>query len=301
MDNFRGAVMMVFAMASFAIEDMLIKLTAGAVPTSQIIFLYGLGGSLVFALLIVLRGQKLFPRDLLSKLVLLRCAGELVSTTSFVTALSLIPISTASAILQATPLAVTLGAALVLKEPVGWRRWSAICVGFIGVLIVLRPGASDFDVLSLFAVLAVVGLAVRDLATRGAHLGISSFQLSFVALLVLVPGGAALAQLPGQDWVSLTGRDWLLISGIVVFGAVSYYAIVAAMRTGEVSFVTPFRYSRILFALVIGLVVFGEHPDLPMLVGAGIVVASGIYMVWRERKQRNFHPVSPFPAGQGPV
>lgn len=292
MDNLRGALLMTLAMLGFAVEDMFIKLMAGALPTWQIIAALGSGGATVFGVLTVLRGQRLFTRAYFGRAVLLRNLGELIGTVGFVTAIALTPISSASAVLQATPLAVTLGAALFLGEPVGWRRWSAILAGFAGVLLVIRPGLEGFDINSLFAVQGVVGLAIRDLSTRRVDRGVSSFQLSFLAFLTLIPAAGVLSLVSPRAPVMPDGHIWAMTAGAVLLGALSYYAIVAAMRVGEVSFVTPFRYSRMLFALVVGFFVFRERPDTLMLVGAAVIVGSGIYTllreraVWRERKHR---------------
>ena len=284
MDNLRGAVLMTLAMAGFALEDMLIKLMADAMPTWQIILLLGGGGASVFAVVAVSRRQALFSRNFLTGPVLLRSLGELIGTIGFVTALALTPISSASAILQATPLAVTLGAALFLGETVGWRRWSAILAGFAGVVLVIRPGMSGFEPNSLFALLAVVGLGMRDLVTRRVRGDVTSLQLSYLAFLTLIPASVILASVSDRAWVAPEPQMWALVGAAVLAGTLAYYAIVAAMRIGEVSYVTPFRYSRIIFALIVGVVVFGETPDAVMLAGAAIIVGSGIYTVWRERK-----------------
>ncbi|MCB1313335.1 MAG: DMT family transporter [Sedimentitalea sp.] len=298
MDNLRGAALMTLAMLGFAIEDMFIKLMADALPTWQIIAALGLGGAAVFAALTVAQGQRLVTRAFLAPPVLLRSLGELIGTVGFVTAIALTPISSASAILQATPLAVTLGAALFLKEPVGWRRWSAILAGFAGVLLVIRPGLEGFDSRSLFAVLGVVGLAIRDLATRNVPASTSSFQLSFLAFLTLIPAAGLLALFSDRPFMVPTPALWGMIGGAILLGTLAYYAIVAAMRVGEISFVTPFRYVRMLFALIVGIAVFGETPDAPMLAGAAVIVASGIYTVWRERRLRR---AGPFPSGARPA
>jgi drug/metabolite transporter (DMT)-like permease len=286
MENLRGAILMVLAMLGFAIEDMIIKLMAGALPVWQIIGTLGVGGSLVFAVLTLWQGQQLLSRAYLSGSIYLRNLGELVGTIGFVTAIALTPISTASAILQVMPLVVTLGAALFLNEPVGWRRWSAILAGFFGVLLVIRPGLEGFDILSLFAVLGVLGLSLRDLMTRTAASSISSFQLSFLAFLTLIPAAGILAVFSDRGLVTPTPVLWGMMIGSIVLGVVSYYAIVAAMRVGDVSYVTPFRYSRLIFALIVGVVMFGERPDALMLIGSAIIVGSGIFTVWRERKLR---------------
>lgn len=284
MDNIRGAVLMVLAMLGFAGEDMFIKLLSDAASVGQILVMLGFGGATVFGTIVVVQRKPLFSRDMISAPIVLRALGEMIGTIAFVSALSLTPISSASAILQATPLVVTLGAALFLNEPVGWRRWSAICVGLFGVLLIIRPGMDSFEVLSLLAVVAVFMLALRDLATRRTPSTISTMQLSFLGFLVLVPAGLGLMLATGTPFVRFAGTQWVYFLSALTIGLFAYYAIVAAMRVGEVSFVTPFRYSRLVFALVIGVSVFNESPDALTLIGATIIVASGIYTVWRERR-----------------
>ena len=284
MDNLRGALIMVLSMLGFAIEDMFIKLMGSDIPVGQIIFLLGVGGAVCYGGLMRFRGEPLLDRGVLTLPILLRATGEIIGTLGFVSAIVLTPISSASAILQATPLVVTLGAALFLGDPVGWRRWSAILVGMFGVLLVIRPGMESFQILSLLAVLGVLGLSLRDLATRRVPKSTSSFQLSFLAFLALVPASLVFMLGTGTAFVAMTGVQWVFMLSALTFGMVAYYGIVAAMRIGEISFVTPFRYSRLLFAMVVGITVFQERPDMLTYVGATIIVASGIYTVWRERK-----------------
>ncbi|WP_299404380.1 DMT family transporter [uncultured Roseobacter sp.] len=286
MENLRGATFMVLAMLGFAIEDMLIKFLAVELPVGQIIGMLGLGSAVLVGLLLMLQGQALFTRAMLTPVIALRAFGELVGTLGFVTAIALTPLSSASAILQATPLFVTLGAALFLQEKVGWRRWSAIIVGFFGVLLIIRPGMEAFDWLSLFALQGVIGLGIRDLATRRVPQETSSLQLSFLAFLVLIPSAALLMWINGSALVTVSTANWVYLIIALLIGIVAYYLIVVAMRIGEVSFVTPFRYSRIIFALVVGIAVFNENPDLWTLTGAFIIVASGLYTLWREGNVR---------------
>lgn len=284
MDNLRGALIMVLSMLGFAIEDMFIKLIGTDIPIGQIIFMLGSGGALCYGAMVVMKGEPLMDRAMLTRPILLRALGEIVGTLGFVSAIVLTPISSASAILQATPLVVTLGAALFLGDPVGWRRWSAILVGMLGVLLVIRPGMDSFQALSLLAVLGVLGLSLRDLATRRVPKSTSTFQLSFLAFLALVPASLLFMLGTGTAFAPMTGVQWLFMGAALTTGMVAYYGIVAAMRIGEISFVTPFRYARLLFAMVVGITIFGERPDLLTYVGATIIVASGIYTVWRERK-----------------
>ncbi|ALG90181.1 MULTISPECIES: DMT family transporter [Actibacterium] len=282
MDNFRGILLMVAAMAGFAVEDMFIKRAAETLPVGQILLILGFGASTIFSVMALRRGQRLFSRSLLSRPVMLRNGGEVVGTFGLVTAIALTPISSASAILQATPLVVTLGAALFLGEQVGWRRWSAIAVGLAGVLLVIRPGLEGFRPASLFALFGVFGLATRDLATRATPRSVSSLQLSAYGFAMLVPLGAALLIIaaPPQPVSAVNGAR---LAGAIAMGAVSYYALVEAMRVGDVSVITPFRYSRLLFALIIGTLAFGERPDAMTLIGSAVIIGSGLYTFARER------------------
>ncbi len=282
-ENLRGSLLMVAAMAGFAIEDLFVKRLSQHMPVGEVLMLLGLGGTLIFAALALRNGDRLFSRDLLAPAVIGRNFGELVGTLAFVCAIAFTPLAQASAILQATPLAVTLGAALFLGEKVGWRRWSAITVGFIGVLVVIRPGTEGFSILSLFAVVGVIGLAARDVVTRKVPKTITSMQLATYGFASVVPAGAMLLPFQGA-WITPSPLDLAQIGGALVFGTAGYYALIAAMRLGEVAVITPFRYTRLIFALIIGWVVFAEPVDLWTLIGGGIIVASGLYTLARQRR-----------------
>jgi drug/metabolite transporter (DMT)-like permease len=281
-ENRAGIFLMVAAMAGFALEDMFVKLAARDMPVGQILTIMGAIGAPVFALIARIQGARLITPALWSRPVLLRNGGELVGTFGYISAVALTPLATASAILQALPLVVTMGAALFLGAKVGWRRWSAILAGFLGVLIVLRPGAGDFEPASLLAVLGVAGLALRDLATRTVPRETSSMVLSAYGFAMTVPLGLAMLALgPAPVAVGTQGALWL--TGALAMGLGGYWAIVEAMRLGEIAVVTPFRYSRLLFALILGALVFAEYPDSWTLAGAALIIASGLYTFTRER------------------
>lgn len=288
-DNLRASLVMVLAMLAFAIEDAVIKVLAATLPVGQIILILGVGGVIVFASICRAQGAALYARAFLAPAVLLRNLAELTGAIGFVTALALIPLSTASAILQAAPLLVTLGAALFLGEPVGWRRWGAIMVGFVGVMLIIRPGTDGFNWLSLYAVVGVLGLALRDLATRRVPASVSSMQLSMLAFASLIPAGLIVSLTGGDTLVTPSAAAWGMLLFCVAIGALAYFAITYATRIGEISFVTPFRYSRMIFALIIALVFFGENPDALTLLGAAIIIASGLYTLWRERVVKSAH------------
>ena len=283
--NLRGIVLMVVSMAAFAIEDSFIKRAADDMPTGQILLMLGVFGAAIFTVMAARAGQKPFSRDLLQGQVMLRNLGEVIGTMGFVTAIALTPLTNATAILQAMPLAVTLGAALFLGESVGWRRWTAILVGFAGVLVIIRPGLEGFDINSLWAVLAVFGLAIRDLATRRVPARIGSMSISvsgFVSVAIL--GATMLALSGGAVWPGTL--QTALMVGALSAGVVGYWMVVEAMRVGEISAVTPFRYARLIFALIIGILIFGERPDVMTLAGATLVIGSGLYTFARERVRR---------------
>jgi drug/metabolite transporter (DMT)-like permease len=298
MQNMRGIALMIAAMAGFAVEDAFIKTVAGFMPVGEILLILGTGGAVIFGTLARLGGARLLSPVLLSRPVWIRNLSEMLGTLCFVSAIALAPLSTVSAILQATPLAVTLGAAVVLKSPVGWRRWTAILIGFAGVLLIVRPGASGVDLGAILALLAVFGLAARDLATRAVPASVSSMVLATYGFASVIPAGAILLLVSGGA-VMPDGTAALTLLGALVVGVFAYYAIVAAMRVGDIAVVTPFRYTRLLFALLIGITIFGERPDAPTLIGAAIIIATGLYTLIREaRLARRQRPLSPPPAGR---
>lgn len=282
--NLRAALAMSFAMFLFALEDMFIKQLAGAMPVGQVIIILGAAGGVVFALFLRLTGQPLWHPAAASKPVLLRTFGEMLGVLGYVSAIALIDLSTVAAVLQAAPLVVTLGAAIFLREPVGWRRWTAIGVGFAGVLLILRPGTDAFEPAALLAVLGVIGLAIRDVATRVAPPELPSAVMAILAYVAVIPVGVVQLWVQGDAMQMPTGPDSLRLAAAAVVGIAAYYAIVGATRSGEVSFVAPFRYSRLVFALIIGALVFGERPDALMLLGCAIVVTSGLYTFAREAR-----------------
>lgn len=283
-DNLRGALFMVLAMLGFAIEDMLLKRVAGAgVPVGQILMIFGAGGALVFAALTRARGEPLWHPAVIRPRMLAKAGFEVAGRLFYTLALAFTALSNASAILQATPLVVVGGAALLFGERVGWRRWMAILIGLAGVLIILRPGPDGFTPASLLAVAGMLGFAGRDLATRAAPRVLSNFQLGIYGFLAMVPAGAFLMLWQGS--LVVPGHAALLQLGCaVIIGVAAYWALTVAMRTGEVSVVTPFRYTRLVFGLALGVLVFGERPDLAMLAGSALVVAAGIYTLLRSAR-----------------
>ncbi|MDG1378169.1 MAG: DMT family transporter [Yoonia sp.] len=286
MDNIRGAILMVIAMFGFAVEDSLIKLMADDVPSGQVLIMIGIGGAIVFAIAALVRGEQPFGFWMLSGYSGMRAFCEGFAALGFVTALALVPISLVTTIIQASPLLVTLGAALFFKETVGWRRWLAIAVGLLGVLIVLRPFGTGFQPAALFAVMGVIFMSARDLATRQITKNISTLQLSVIGFMATIPAGALSLVISGSAPTVPSGQTLLYLIGAISIGVPALYCIISAMRIGDISFVSPFRYSRIIFGLLAGLLVFGETLDFYTLLGAAIIVGSGSYTLLREARLR---------------
>jgi drug/metabolite transporter (DMT)-like permease len=278
-DNQRGAVYMTASMAGFAVEDVFVKAAAHSLPLGQVLLIIGLAGMLVFAATAACLGEALLPPAFLSRPMLVRCGLEITGRLFYGLAITLTALSTTSAILQATPLVVVAGAALVFGERVSLQRWLAVLAGFAGVLVILRPG-SDFSALSMLAVVGLLGFAGRDLATRAAPKGLSNRQLGVLGFAMLATAGAILLVVSGGAHVP-SGIALAYLAGGTVFGTLGYHALTHAMRTGEVAAVTPFRYTRLIFAMLLAMVLFQERPDIATWIGAALVVGSGIFALTR--------------------
>ena len=294
--NLKAIALMVFAMVTFGIDDAAIKLAGtlgeGAATPGEIIIVKGVFGVLVYGALMRREGTRLtlgLVRRLVNdRPVLARTLGDLVAAAAMITGLTVMPLSNLSAILQVQPLVITLGAALFLGETVGWRRWSAILVGFVGVMIIIRPGMAGFEEGTHWALIAMVGLAIRDLATRAVRIEFSTFSIVTLVAALLVPLGLAM-HLGMEDEPMFRGiapMAWALILGGGVFGMAGYYAITLSMRIGEIAAVAPYRYTRLLAALILGYLLFDEVPDWPMAVGATLVIGAGLFTLYRERRMR---------------
>ncbi|MBU3028636.1 DMT family transporter [Paracoccus sp. XHP0099] len=277
---------MTAAMGVFAIEDALVKAASAMMPVGQILIIFGLGGALVFACLARLGKAPLFSREVVSRPMLVRMVFEIVGRLFYVLAIALIPLSTATVILQATPLVVVAGATVIFGEKVGWRRLTAILVGLAGVLIILQPGTEGFSMLSVLAVIGMIGFAGRDLASRAAPRSLATSVLGLYGFLSVAVAGVLFAIWQGAAFVPITGEAALILSGAVLAGVGAYACLMKAMRTGEVSAVTPFRYTRLLFGIGFGILFFGERLSFSMLIGSGLIVASGLVILWRSRSQR---------------
>jgi len=276
---------MTAAMAAFVFNDMMMKIVSDHLTLFQSIFIRGIFTTFLIGLM-AWRKKALFclvsKRD--RKIIVWRLIGEIGGTLCFLTALFNMPIANATAILQALPLAVTLAASLFLGEAVGWRRYFAIIIGFVGILIIVRPGSEGFNDYSFWALAAVGFIVVRDLATRRLSSQVPSLFVALLTSIFITLAGALLS--PTMEWRPVTGETLLLLAVAALFILFGYLFSVMTMRVGEIGFVSPFRYTNLIWAILIGIFVFGDIPDQWTLIGSSIVIAMGLYTFHRERKLR---------------
>lgn len=283
-DNLRGGLLIAASMAFFAAEDALMKGLTASIPTGQIILMVTIISAVVMSAILIYKRVPLMTKDFLQPAVIARNLGETIGGVGFITSLALLPLSMASALFQTLPLVMTCGAALFLGEKVGWRRWTAVGVGFIGVMIILRPTGDGFVPLAaLGSALAVIGLAVRDLATRKIRGNVNSMNLTLWGMGSYLISGLILMAVFNQSWVSVTTTQLIQITAASLLGLVGYYVMIVGTRIGEVSSIMPYRYTRIVFALALGWLVFAEIPDTWIIIGCALIVSAGLYTFLRER------------------
>ena len=285
-ENYNGIVLMMLAMLAFAIDDMFLKLLTKTVPIGQSMFLMGVGSSVVFYMLVKRSGDTIFNKSLFEFPMLLRNAGDLVGTFGMFIAIALIPLTTVAAIMQALPLLVILAAVFFLNEKVGLKRWIAVVSGIFGMLLIVKPGTEAFNINTLFAVIGVVGMTVRDIGSRIAPKSIKSEFMAFYASLMVIPLGILII-LFEKELKPITFVEGTYLICLILLGTFAYHAMTIAVRMGDISAIAPIRYTRLFFAMLIGAIIFKEKPDFFTLIGAGIIVVSGLYAFLREAKIRS--------------
>lgn len=282
--NQTGALLMTAAMAAYTFNDALVKLIGGALPLPQILTVRGIAASfLIYLLALRLGGLRLRLPGRAWGMIALRCAAEVTATYLFLTALLLMPIANVTAVLQVLPLSVTLSAALFLREPVGWRRMAAIAAGFAGMLLIVRPGPEGFSDGALYALAAVACITARDLVTRRMPPEVPSMTVTLMSSLAVMAFGIATSA--AVDWQPMDSSGYLILTGAALFIFAGYLCSVMTMRVGEIAVIAPLRYSGLIWALILGWLVFGEWPDLLTIAGAAIVAGAGMFTFYRERRQ----------------
>lgn len=277
--NLRSVILMIAGMLCFTLADLLIKIASRTLPVGQVMIMLGGGSTLVFLALMVAKGEAIRISPLRQPAVILRNIGDFLGATSMCLALAYVPLSTVGAVIQAVPLMITAAAALFLGERVGIRRFSAILVGFAGVLLILQPGAGDFDVMVILALIAAIGLSARDIGTKLISQNVSTLLLSLYASVLFVLSGSLLLIITGgASWPG----PWILVMFLVMvaLGSLGYIFVTNAVRLGEMSVVSPFRYSRLLFSVAAGVMILGEEVNAMLLTGCALTIGAGLY-IWR--------------------
>ena len=281
-ENLLGAALMTCCVLAYVLNDAVMKLLFADIDFFQAIFLRGLVSLpplLILAFMTKTLLQKYSTKN--QRLIIIRILAEIGTTVTFLTALKHMPLANVTAILQSLPLAITMAAAIFLGEPVGWRRWSAICVGFTGVLIIIRPGLAGFNSYSLLALAAVILLTVREISTRQLDNKIPTVTVALSTTLAITAFAALM--LIGTEWADINFASWSLIIAAAAAVTVATLLSVVAMRTGDIGFVSPFRYTSLIGAIGLGILLFGEWPDGITLLGAAIIAFAGIYSLYREQ------------------
>ena len=277
--NLRSIILMIAAMGCFTLADLLIKIASQTLPIGQIMIGFGIGSSLIFWTLMAIKGEPIQVAPLRQPAVMLRNVGDIFGSISMCLALAYVPISIIGAVIQTVPLMLTAVAALFLGERVGVRRLSAILVGFSGVLFILQPGASDFDAMVILALVAAIGMAIRDIGTKLISNDVSTLLLSFYASVLFALSGCLVLSITGGA-VFPDNTALMLFFGMIALGSLGYVCVTNAIRLGEVSVVSPFRYSRLLFSVATGIIILGEQVDALMIFGCALTVGAGLY-IWR--------------------
>ena len=283
--NLKGALYMTLSMAAFTLNDACVKLVAETVPLFQIVALRGLSTTILLAVTVHLTVGLRFSMPRRDRpLVAWRTVAEVGAMVAFLLALTNMAIANATAILSALPLMVTLAAALIFRDPVGWRRWAAIAVGFVGVMMIVQPGTDGFNEWSLLALLSVVIITARDLLTRAFSPAVPSMTVAVITAAAVGAFGAVVSAF--TPWVAMGLYEIALTLAASVFIIGGYVFGIMVMRIGEVGFVSPFRYTSLIFALILGYVVFDEFPNPLALFGVATVMTAGIYTLFRERVRK---------------
>lgn len=279
--NRRGIIAMMMAMSLFCCNDALMKLAREAFPTGQAVTLRT-GFAIVAGLtMVVLMGDwRKLPLGL-RPLVLGRGIIEALCALTFIWALGLLPLANITAILMASPLLIVVLAVLLRIESVGWRRTVALAVGFIGVLIVMRPSAAGFSLAALIALASACLVAIRDLMTRmiGDDVPSTVITLTTTAIVGMLSIGMGAL----ETWQSPWRIELIYLALAAILVTAGGFCIISAFRNTDVGVVAGYRYSVVLVAVLLGWLVWGETPDKIAFAGIALIVGSGLYTLHRQR------------------
>ena len=272
---------MIIAMGCLTLTDLLIKVSSQTLPIGQVMISYGVGSLIVFWALLRIKGESIRLSPLTNSTVIFRNIGDLIALNGMFLALVYVPLSTIGAVIQIVPILVTAAAALFLGERVGMRRVSAIFVGFLGALLIIQPGAASFDITAILVLIAAIGMALRDIATKLVRENLSTLLLSFYSCFLFIISGSVLLIINGEASVPVLGNS-VTIAAMIVTGSLGFFFMTEAVRLGEMSVVSPFRYTRLLFSMAAGILILGEQVNASMIIGSALTILSGLYIWCRE-------------------
>ena len=282
-DILRAIILMVTGMFFFMMGDLFLKLSSQGMALGMVTMILGAGMSAVFLTMMMRGGDQLWDRKYLHPAMGMRCVGESIGIIGVIVAVANAPLSSVTAIMQSLPLVLTFMGAVFLKETVGIRRITALLLGLLGFLIIIRPGMDGFDGYATITLVGVLGMAIRDFGTRIMPDDISTAALSFYGSVMIFVTGFGM-MLVTNDWRSPTHPYLLYSGGLIITATIGTLLVSTAMRLGDVSVISPFRYIRIVFGVGAGILILDESVDLPTIIGSAIVIGAGLYSWVRERK-----------------
>ena len=277
--NLKSIIFMIIAMGCLTLTDLLIKVASQTLPIGQVMISYGVGSLIVFWALLRIKGESIRLSPLTNPTVVFRNIGDLIALNGMFLALVYVPLSTIGALIQIVPILVTAAAALFLGERVGMKRASAIFVGFLGALLIIQPGAASFDITAILVLIAATGMALRDIATKLVRENLSTLLLTFYSCFLFIISGSVLLLINGEPSVPDMNKI-VMLAAMTVIGSIGFFFMTEAVRLGEMSVVSPFRYTRLLFSMAAGILILGEQVNASMIIGSALTILSGLY-IWR--------------------
>lgn len=282
--NQRGVLAICACMASYTVNDVLVKQILKTYPLGEVIFVRGLLTTLLIGVitLAIGLGRQLAAGP--SRPVALRSLLDGLSTAAFLAALAQMKLANIAAVLQIAPLLITALSVLLFGEIVGWRRWAAIGVGFLGALLVIKPIPSEFNIWSMVAAGSALAAALREIMTRRIGRALPVTVLAFWSSAGI--GLFGLLFLASENWRAFAAWDLALLCTAAIFMCIALYLMALAFRDVDLSVVAPFRYSYLITSAVGGYIMFRELPDEWTVIGALLIVSGGIYTLHREAVTR---------------
>jgi len=272
------------SMAAYVVGDVVLKLLGQRFPPSELIFWRSCIISVALILVLAWIRPKLAPRALMSWPVVGRCLFDCVNILSFTTAVIHMNMAELYAILQMSPFLMTILAVIFFNEPVGWRRWTAIAVGFCGVLLIIKPDTSGLNSWAILGIVAALGAACRETITRKIDPSVSTLEVTLLSALAT----AVFTFIYGyrETWPAMSHQDIMMLSIQAVSWVIGTFLLIYACRNAPLSIVASFRYSLLVWGALGGYLVFNDLPDALAFCGAAIIVMCGLYIFHREAVRR---------------